>query len=290
MIKETLKKCVYYKNKRNIILCLIALITLSIIIIKIASLNYNTNYDNLEKNLKEINALNGKELALKVQETIKNNIDDYLKEYSIYYNLDGNKVVEFARNITENYNINLNDVGGRITSDTVEGQAMMFVYYLSRNQLSKSLSEYGLSSDYFKTNYDMITLGENQTLRSGLTFSQFLGKVCDNLGMDKNYLLSISYLETGKNTSGLALRSNNFGGLRGSGEYFTYESPEKGIIAFVVNLKGYEKYNLTSIYELSGIYTHGNKYNPSNTWVSSVYKYYDNIVNNPSEYFLVEGM
>ena len=289
MIKETLKKSVYFINNKRIIYSLITLVALSIII-NLTFLEFNDKTNNLEKPLKAISFLNSEEIALKLQESINSKIDNYLKEYSTYYNLDGDKVVEFARNITENYNINLSDVGGRITSDSTEGQAMMFVYYLSRNQLSKPLSEYGLSSSYFNSEYNMVTMNEDQTLRSGLTFSQFLGKVCDNLGMDKNYLLSISYLETGKNTSGLALRSNNFGGLRGSGEYFTYESPEKGIIAFIVNLKGYEKYNLTSIYELSGIYTHGNKYNPSNTWVSSVYKYYDDIVNNPSEYFLVEGM
>jgi len=289
MIKETLKKSVYFINNKRIIYSLITLVALSIII-NLTFLEFNDKTNNLEKPLKAISFLNSEEIALKLQESINSKIDNYLKEYSTYYNLDGDKVVEFARNITENYNINLSDVGGRITSDSTEGQAMMFVYYLSRNQLSKPLSEYGLSSSYFNSEYNMVTMNEDQTLRSGLTFSQFLGKVCDNLGMDKNYLLSISYLETGKNTSGLALRSNNFGGLRGSGEYFTYESPEKGIIAFIVNLKGYEKYNLASIYELSGIYTHGNKYNPSNTWVSSVYKYYDDIVNNPSEYFLVEGM
>lgn len=235
----------------------------------------------------QISFISAEEISLKLKESVREEIDNYLKEYSSYYNLDGDKVVEFARSVTNNYETPLSEIysGNSVNSSTREGQAMMFVYYLNRDSLSKSLGEYGLSSDHFKVSGVMATMGSDQVLRSGLTFSQFLGKVCDNLGMDKNYLLAISYLETGKNTSSLARYSNNFGGLRGRGEYYSYSSPEEGIIAFILNLKSYEKYGLNSIYELSGIYTHGNKYNPSNTWVNSVLRYYDDIVANPGEYF-----
>ena len=291
MIKEIFKKCGYFINKRKIILSVMTLAIVSLSITGTVSFSSNGEINNdLSKSVQEIGLLNSNYISLKVQESINETIDGYLREYSTYYNLDGDKVVEFARQITNDYSISFNDVSGKITSDSTEGQCMLFVYYLSKDRLSKSLKEYDLSVSYFKTSNNKTTMSRDQVLSSGLTFSQFLGKVCDNLGVDKNYLLAISYLETGKNTSGLALKSNNFGGLRGSGEYFSYPSPEVGIIAFVLNLKGYEKYELNSIYELSGIYTHGNKYNPSNTWVSSVLRYYNDIVSNPSKYFLVEDI
>lgn len=286
MIKEIHNKCVRIIRNKEIILT----IAILIIIVILTTGSIQKEETGINDTLEVISQLNIEKINNDIQENINTTIDNYLKEYSTYYNLDGNKVVEFARNITNNYAINLNEVGGRIKSNTNEGQAMMFVYYLSRDELSKSLNEYSTSKSYFETEKIKTIMDENEMLRSGLTFSQFLGKVCDNLGMDKNYLLSISYLETGKNTSGLSRRSNNFGGLRSSGEYFSYDTPEMGIIAYVINLKGYEKYNLNSIYELSGIYTHGSVYNPSESWVSKVYKYYDDIVNNQAQYFIIEDV
>lgn len=243
----------------------------------------------IEETPKKISFVNTEAENLKAKKNLNKIIDNYLREYSIYYNLDENKVIEFARNITDNYNLSFDEIlGGKIKSDRLEGQVLLFVHYLSRDNLIISLKQYGLSVDYFKISNNRVTMGNDQILRNGLTFSQFLGKVCDNLGVDKNYSLAISYLETGKNTSWLALNKNNFGGLRGSGGYFAYSSPEDGIISFVLNLKGYEKYNLNNIYELSGIYTHGNRSNPSNTWVNNVQRYYNKIIANSSEYFYIK--
>ena len=287
MIEEILQRCGYF-IKRNKFKFMIVSVTFFSLLLSTSTVSLATDENTLVNiTIEEISLLASNDFNLKVQESINETIDGYLKEYSSYYSLDGDKVVEFARNVTDNYSISFNDVNGQISLDNKEGQCMMFVYYLSRDKLLKPLSEYGLSKDYFKVSSAHSTMGKDQILSSGLTFSQFLGKVCDNLGMDKNYLLAISYLETGKNTSGLALRSNNFGGLRGSGEYFSYPSPEVGIIAFVLNLKGYEKYNLSSLSELSGIYTHGNKYNPSSTWISNVNRYYNEITSNPANYFIV---
>lgn len=290
MIKEIFNKCGYFIKKKKFILIAISIVMISYLSTGATSLGFNSDVDFSTISLHEISFLDDKQITLKVQESINNEYDNYLKEYASYYNLDGDKVVEFARNITNNYSISFNAVSGSIKSDTKEGQCMLFVYYLSRDKLANPLKDYNLSKSYFSIGNNRTTMGKDQILRSGLTFSQFLGKVCDNLGVNKNYLLAISYLETGKNTSGLALRNNNFGGLRGNGEYFSYPSPEMGIIAFVLNLKGYEKYNFNNIYELSGVYTHGNKSNPSNTWVNSVRKYYNEIVNNQLKYFLVEDI
>lgn len=291
MIKEIFKKCGYLIKKKKFVFMTLTFIMICLASVGSTSLGFTKDVNvDLTEPIHEISLLNDNQITLQVQETINNEYDSYLREYASYYSLDSDKVVEFARSVTDNYSISLNDVSGSVKSDTKEGQCMLFVYYLSRDKLSKPLKDYNLSKNSFKVGNKTTTMGKNQMLSSGLTFSQFLGKVCDSLGVDKNYLLAISYLETGKNTSGLALRNNNFGGLRGNGEYFSYPSPEVGIIAFVLNLKGYEKYNFSNIYELSGVYTHGNKSNPSNTWVNSVRKYYNEIINNQAKYFLVEDI
>ena len=291
MINKILQKCGYFIKNKKIFLSIISFILISTLVISITSLQFIDNSDkDVAKEIRGISLLNNEELAEETKKSMNEIIDNYLKEYSKYYNLDGDKVVLFARQITNDYSISFNEVGGKYTSETKEGQCLLFVYYLSRDNLNVSLKDYNLTKEYFETENIMTTMGNDQILSSGLTFSQFLGKACDNLNLNKYYLLAISYLETGMNTSSLALRNNNFGGLRGRGEYYSYTSPEEGIISFILNLKGYEKYNLADIYELSGIYTHGNKYNPSSTWVNSVERYYNEIINNPSNYFLVKDI
>ncbi len=244
-------------------------------------------FDKQENKFESGVSLLANEELIKKKDSNDSNYDKYLKEYAKYYNLDTEKVVSFARNITNDYSKDLNDFLPRKYAESIEGKSMLFVYYLSRDKLISPLKDYGLSKNHFVVSSKKSTMGKDLILDNGLSFSQFLGKVSDNLNVNKYYLLAISYLETGRVTSSLALNKNNFGGLRGRGEYYSYPSPEVGIIAFVLNLKGYEKYNFTDIYQLSGVYTHGNKNNPSYTWVNSVHKYYNEISSNPSKYFIV---
>ena len=290
MIKGIFKKCEYLIERKRCIFILMVFVILSFVLTSAVSFGFENERLSIIKPIHEISLLSNEQIVLNVHESSNENIDNYLKEYAEYYGLDSNKVISFARSITNDYTIDFNDVSGKITSDTLEGKSMLFVYYLSRDKLSKPLKDYDLSINYFKLTSNKTTMGKDQMLDNGLTFSQFLGKICDNLGVDKNYVLAISYLETGKNTSSLALKNNNFGGLRSSGSYFTYPSPEMGIIAMVLNLKGYEKYNFNNIYELSGVYTHGNKSNPSSTWVNKVNMYYNEIINNQAKYFLIEDI
>lgn len=283
-LKEKISNVIYNnvekrKIQRKLINTLIMFVILGVIFVY--------KFDNSDVNFESGVSLLAEEDFLIKKDNTSSEYDKYLKEYAGYYNLDSEKVVEFARNVTEDYKLDLNDLMTRKYSDTIEGKSMLFVYYLSKDKLVNPLKNYGLSKSYFTVSSKIRTLGKDLMLDSGLTYSQFLGKVSDNLNVDKYYLLAISYLETGRVTSSLALRKNNFGGLRGSGEYYTYPSPEMGIIAFCLNLKGYEKYNFSNIYELSGVYTHGNKNNPSSTWVSSVRKYYNEISSNPEKYFIL---
>ena len=198
MIEEILQRCGYF-IKRNKFKFMIVSVTFFSLLLSTSTVSLATDENTLVNiTIEEISLLASNDFNLKVQESINETIDGYLKEYSSYYSLDGDKVVEFARNVTDNYSISFNDVNGQISLDNKEGQCMMFVYYLSRDKLLKPLSEYGLSKDYFKVSSAHSTMGKDQILSSGLTFSQFLGKVCDNLGMDKNYLLAISYQSLNK--------------------------------------------------------------------------------------------
>lgn len=246
------------------------------------------NIDKILNGEKESQPVETEVISENTPEPEENIFDKYITEYSACFNLDPVKTIEFARMITKDYVIDFAQVIGNnnYVLENPEAAAMVFCYQLQRDRLATHLSEYGLSKDDFIVPADIVTLNPDKTLNNGLTYTQYLGKICDLLGSDKYYSASISYLETGRVTSYLALNKNNFGGLRGSGEFFTFPTPEAGIIAFCYNLKTYEKLNLQSIYELSGKYVNGNINNPSETWVQNVMAFHNQFVNNSDEFFL----
>ncbi|MDE5889299.1 MAG: hypothetical protein K2H20_04695, partial [Bacilli bacterium] len=99
---------------------------------------------------------------------------------------------------------------------------------------------------------------------NGLTFAQYLGKICDLYGMDKALTLAIVYEESGIMTSGLFKYNNNIGGLRGYAGWMSFTTLEAGIIAHVISVKAIiDNYNIdmndpNAVYTLSAIYVHGN--------------------------------
>lgn len=236
-----------------------------------------------------------KEQERLAEEARQAKFDTYIKEYCLYLNLDSAKVIEIARTLTDNYTTGFEGLIGNeiFTPTNDESGCLLFVFRLSRDNLTVKLSEFGL------TRVDLVIddsvygndreEGDELILRCGLTGTQFLGKISDLIDLDKYYALSISYLEAGKRFSSPICRGkNNFGGMRAKGEYFTYPSPEAGIIAFCMNLKNYEKFSLTSIEELSGVYVNGDRTKPSPTWIKNVQGYHYTFTQNASEYFLAD--
>lgn len=229
-------------------------------------------------------------------------MDAYITEYCSYLNVDPAKAINIARTLTEDYNTSFYDViGGNYDLNNMETAALVFVYNLQRNKLAVDLSTFGEDKNSIKIPSDMITLSPTEDgqllMRNGKSYSEFMGHIADLLGQDKTYLLSISYHETGRVTSKLARNKNNFGGLRSTGDFFSYASPEAGVIAFCMNLKGYEKYGLSSLTDLSGIYVNGSRSNPAPTWVSSVsalhrevMNNYDNLFGTPTEYVAYDSI
>lgn len=239
----------------------------------------------------------------KEEPTYEEMCDEYMCKYAHIFHLDEEKVLAFAHMVTEDYTKDFTEVIGSsyYDVDSPEAACMVFVYNMQRNHLAQKLKEYTplasfpeyeeglvLSKEYFKTGEEVVTLGEDLTLDSGLSYSEYLGEVADLLGADKVYLLSISYLESGRVTSNLALNKNNFGGMRSNGEFFTFPTPEAGIIAFCYNLRTYERYNLTSLESLSGIYVNGDSSTVAENWVKNVRGFHSEITSNLDSYFLPE--
>ena len=200
----------------------------------------------------------------------ENIYDEYLETYAEYFHLDADKVIDFARQVTNNYTLAFEDILGTdaYDIDNPEAACMIFVHELNRDGLNVSLSDYGLTPSDFVIDPNVTALPSDKVLSNGQTFEEFFGHVCDLLNVDKNWLLGITYLETGRLTSNISTTINNFGGLRGTNGFYTYISPEAGIIAHCRNLKRYENFDLQSIYELAGLYVYGDS--------SLIYKIYNN--------------
>ncbi len=245
------------------------------------------------------------------EETREEKYDNLIRTYSNYFLFDADKVIKLARDLTDNYTIDFSEVSNNTSYrlENMEAQVMVFCHELNRDNLVFPLSDLGYTVESFKSGAERVTLSaqveemgytieefqaankpnhlhENFVLSGGYSYSQFVGKVCDLLDMDKNYALAISYLESGSVGSDIALNKNNFGGLRGKDGFFTYDTPEAGVIAFLRNLKKYERFDFTSIEELSGKYVNGNPSTPAPTWIKNVEGFHYQITSEPERYFL----
>ena len=104
-------------------------------------------------------------------------------------------------------------------------------------------------------------------------------KVAQDYGVDWRLAIAISTHETGNYTSYIFKNQNNVGGMwnGAKGEFYSYDTLEDGIDAYISNLKyNYIDVGLTTIEEIGNIYcpvgindNGDNKY-----WVSGVTRYY----------------
>jgi len=113
-------------------------------------------------------------------------------------------------------------------------------------------------------------------MSNGLTFEQYLGKICDLYGIDKSITLAIVHEESGIMTSGLFTKSNNIGGLKGYDGWMSFPTLEAGVIAHVLSIKSIvDKYGIdmnssNAVAALSGIYVKGNINSYSESWTTKV--------------------
>lgn len=211
--------------------------------------------------------------------------EQYLTLYSSFYHLDSSKVIEIARRLTNDFTKDFSLVNGTALYDTSnkEAEVLTFVYLLNKEELNATSEEIGYTIDQLKLDYEIDPLINRESVYNGITISQFIGHVCDLLNVDKVLTYAISSGETGYQTSNLALNNNNFGGLTSDGiTFYSYTTPESGVIAFVECLnQGYYSQGLTTPDSMAGKYCPG-----SSTWASFIYDMMWTINNNYDDYFL----
>lgn len=216
----------------------------------------------------------------------KRKLDNTIIFYATKFKLNIPKVVEMAHTLTNNYEDELYKQTFIIAPNNIrytfgpyanaEAGIVEFIRELYRypERFGSSIAEIRANEEI--TNVRRYNAKGQILLDSGLTFEQFLAKICKLYNIDKSLALAIVYQETGRMTSGLFTISNNIGGQRGYAGWLQYPTLEAGVIGFVVSLNNMGKNyqidlsNQTSSYALSSIYVNGHAGNPSDSWTGKV--------------------
>ncbi len=123
--------------------------------------------------------------------------------------------------------------------------------------------------------------------RNGEVFSKFIGRISEMIDLDKNYALALCLHETWRGTSNLCVKQNNYGGMRANGNWFTFPSPEAGMIAFCTNLNAYKKYHFETKenpwQSFANVYAEG-----SLDWQNNVKSFHKEVIRDSEKYFGIE--
>ena len=284
----------------SIPIALLLTLVISILLVnnKKANLETSTKIETKSENVISLDGIDDKSGSISEQEIIKDfvdfrnkrKLDNTIAYYAEQFHLDANKVVEVARQMTNNYesdefknNNTIKPGDGKFSS--MEAGIVYFVRYLYRNPIL-----YGTTSAEIGDRGIVTTSNEKVDghirLANGLTYEQFLGKIADMYGVNKTLALAIVYEESGIMTSSLFRNSNNMGGLRGGSGWLKFPSLEAGTICYIFTLKnlldrsGLDSYQQSSVYAISGIYVHGNAAVPSPDWSGKVLNFMNRIENN----------
>lgn len=279
------------------ILLLIAILTLGMIINKDKS--YSSEVVKKEdiasekiisdgKNLSEVKYI--KDFNKMIEKRQKDNTIIY---YASKFKLNVDKTLEIAHRLTGNFENeqyqNTNVIAPSALAEKL-GSFNSFeagvVYYV--RDLYRYPEKYGSSIAEMRLD-ESSTINStvnNQTIYmdNGLTFEQYLGKICDLYGIDKSLALAIVYEESGIMTSGLFKYNNNISGMRGYAGWMNFTTLEAGVIAHVIGIKaiidnyGIDMSDPNAVYTLSAIYVHGNPYaGPSESWSGKILHFKERI-------------
>ncbi len=278
-----------------------------ILIVAIVSVILITSKDKLFAKSSEVNRETQTSNIIEEDSTYSLSDNEYIKSLSnlienrqkdntiIYYadkfNLDINKTLEIAHQITNNYEDEYFLISNSIVPENYRSKIGSFksfeagaIYFVK--DISVYPERYGATSsikistniDNYKNRHD-----GHIYLSNGLTYEQFLGKICDLYDVDKELALAIVYEESGIMTSGLFNYSNNMGGQRGYDGWMQFTSLESGTIFYVLTLKNLinrseaDVSTYEGILRLSGIYVRGNVNKPSEDWTRKVLLFKDKI-------------
>lgn len=271
----------------------VALIIAILSIVLISSQN-KLSYSSLENDLKLEDSLEVNDVELQKDFEYLNFIDNYLDErmidntviyYAKKFNLNVDKTLELARYYTDNYKSEQFNETYVIGPSSVQAEEGPFnsietgiAYFVRR--LYSSPSKYGTSAEEIDKVYDSVKNPTNIDgtiyLDNGMTFEQYLGKICDLFEINKETVLAITYLESGYLTSNLFVNANNIGGHRNSQGWLRFPTLEAGIIAHVITLKSLAaQYSIDisndeGVLQLSSVYVNGYFGSPVESWASKV--------------------
>lgn len=271
----------------------IAVIIAVLSIVLISSQNKMSS-TSLENNTKLEDSLEVDDVVLQKDFEYLNFIDNYLDErmldntviyYAKKFSLNVDKTLELARYYTNDYKseqFNTTFVIGPESVQLEEGpfnNAETGIAYFVR-RLYSSPSKYGTTPEELGKVYDIVkpsnNIGGTIYLDNGMTFEQYMGKICDLFELDKETALAITYLESGYLSSRLFINANNIGGQRDSAGWLRFPTLEAGIIAHVITIKSLlAKYSIDissdeGILQLSSVYVNGYYGTPVESWASKV--------------------
>ena len=211
--------------------------------------------------------------------------DNTIIYYAQKFKMNIDKTLELAYNFTNNFTAEdylQNFVIGpekvkldRVSFPSEEAGIAFFVRDIYRYP-----GKYGTTSEEIRTT-DAISTERTRIdgkiyVDNGMTYEQYLGKICDLFQVDKNIILAISYMESGYTTSNLFNNKNNIGGHRGYSGWMSYPTLEAGIIAHVLTVKAIaDNHNIdtntdSAIELLSSIYVNGHPNDPDAHWTNKV--------------------
>lgn len=270
-----------------IIILLITLVTgLAINKNKYFSKEINKNNQMANANIEDGPNLSDLEYIKEFTKMIENRQkDNTVIYYAENFKLDIDKTLEIAHRLTDNYENKEYQKTNVIANKTLAKKIGSFksfeagVVYFVRD-LYRYPERYGSSINEIRLDETPTTKRNIKNgviyMDNGLTFEQYLGKICDLFEIDKSIALAIVHEETGVMTSALFNKSNNIGGQRGYDGWMRFTTLEAGVISHVVSLKALtDKYNIdmkspNAVAKLSGIYVKGNINSYSDSWTGKV--------------------
>lgn len=175
----------------------------------------NTLIDQLEEKKEQIK----KEYELKKKKEQKIDVAlQYIDKYCNVYNLDTYKV-EYT--IGENTNLFSDNILNKDEKE-LEREILDLIRDIKLNPDNYSISIEDIADErYSKTK----------------TIKEIVEHYSDLYNVDSNLILAIECFESGYYKCDIASKKNNPGSLRGSGDFYSYENIEQGIIAHIVILK-----------------------------------------------------
>ena len=294
--------------RKQVIYCLPLVFILSLaIIVLIASKNEILSNEVDKKNNYSVKNINNssikKEFELSDLEYFQKfykNIDKIQKDnliiyYANLFKLDIEKTLEIAYKYTKTYEdeeYNRTFVIGpkkiknsKKSFPSLEAGIAYFVRDLYRYPERYGSSIYEIRLDETPTLKKQSKDG-NIYMNNGMTFEQYVGKMCDLYEIDKEFTLAIINLESGNQSSYLFTNKNNVGGHKGIGGIWkSYTTLEAGVLAHVLSVKNIaskskidaSEMTEEEIYTFSGIYVSGSAAKPSSSWTDKVIKIKENI-------------